>query len=199
MQGIDVHLRDRRRRRVVAADQKSDHGRVVSQQTRLARHRGCGHLLVRSVPRLAARLGPRFPFVAALPAGEDHDAVAVGEVVEACVLQLALAANGVEPEVHDVTELGLHALGVVAQEHVRRPARAANQDRLAVDDELAITLLGEVGADAAYAERRAGPVGDRTIDGSSHLQTVERMRAHADRPPDLRMFEIEARIALGGK
>ena len=113
---------DRRRRRVVAADQKSDHGRVVSQQSRLARHRGCSHLLVSSVPRLAARLGPRFPFVAALPAGEDHDAVAVGEVVEACVLQLALAADGVEPEVHDVTELGLHALGVVTQEHVRRPA-----------------------------------------------------------------------------
>ena len=142
MQGIDVHPRDHRRRRVVAADQESDHGRVVSQQTRLACHRGCGHLLVRSVPRLATGLGCRLPLVAALPAGEDHDAVTVGEVVEAGLLQLALAANGVEPEVHDVTELGLHALGVVAQEHVRRPARAANQDRLAVDDELAIALLG---------------------------------------------------------
>ena len=49
-----------------------------------------------SPPVLAAR----FPFVAALPAGEDHDAVTVGEIVEACVLQLALTANGVEPEVH---------------------------------------------------------------------------------------------------
>ncbi len=172
---------------------------MVSQQTRLARHRGCGHLLVRSVPRLAARLGPRFPFVAALPAGENHDAVTVCEVVEACVLQLALAAYGVEPEVHDVTELGLHALGVVTQEHVRRPARAANQDRLAVDDELLITLLGEVGADAAYAECRAGPVGDQTINGSRHLRSIERMGAHTDRPPDLRTFKIEARIAFGGK
>ena len=50
-----------------------------------------------------------------------------------------------------------------------------------------IALLGEVGADAAYAERRAGPIRGRSIDGSGHLQTVERMRTHADRPPDLRM------------
>ena len=62
-----------------------------------------------------------------------------------------------------------------------------------------IALRGEVGADAADAERRAGPVGDRTINGSRHLQRVERMRAHTDRPPDLRMLKIEARIALGGK
>src|SRR4029077_13526211 len=129
---------------------------------------------VRSVPGLATRLGRRFPFVAAHPAGEDHQPRAVREVVEACVLQLALAANGVEPEVQDVAELGLHALGVVAQEHVRRPARAANQDTLAVDDELPITLLGEAGADAAYAERRAALVRHRTINGSRHGALLER-------------------------
>src|SRR6516225_3089793 len=172
---------------------------MVPQQARLACHRGCGHLLVRSVPGLATRLGRRFPFVAALPAGEDHEPRAVREVVEACVLQLALAANGVEPEVHDVTELGLHALRVVTQEHVRRPARAANEHRLAVDDELAIALPGEVGADAAYAEGRAGLIADRTINGSCHLQIVERMLAHTDRPPDVRMVEVEAWIALGSK
>ncbi len=199
MQGVDIHLGDRCRRRVVAADQKTDHGRVVSQQSRLARHRGCGHLLIRSVPWLAARLGPRLPFVAALPAGEDHDAVAIGEVVESSVLQLALAAYGVESEVHDVAELGFHALGIVTQEHVRRPARAANQYWFAVDDELLIALRGEVGAHAADAERRAGQVRDRAVNRSGHLQTVERMRTHADRPPDLRMFKIETRIAFGGK
>src|SRR5262249_8192880 len=118
---------------------------------------------------------------------------------EAGVLQLAFTANGVEPEVEDVTELGLHALGVVAQEHVRCPARTANQHRLAVDDELAITLWGEVRADAAYAERRAGLPGDRTINGGSHLQMVERMRTHTDRPPNLRTVDVECRIALGGK
>src|SRR5262249_2848734 len=121
------------------------------------------------------------------------------EVVEACILQLALAANGVEPEVDDVAELGLHALGVVAQEQVRRPARAANEHRLAVNDELAIALLREVRADAAYAEGGAGPIGDRAVNFSRHLQTVEWMLAHTDRPPDLRMVEVEAWIALGGK
>src|SRR5262249_32797387 len=155
-----------------------------------------GHLLVRSVPGLATRLGPCFPFVAAHPAGEDHEPRAVREVVEACVLQLALTTNGVEPEVRDVAELGLHALGVVAQEHVRRPARAPKQDRPAVDDELAITLRGEMRADAANAEARAGPIGNRAINGSCQLQIVERMLAHTDRPPDLRMVEVEARIAL---
>src|SRR5262249_4118853 len=145
------------------------------------------------------RLGCRFPLVAAHPAGQDHDAVMVGEIVKALLLQLAFTAYGVEPEVHDVTELRFHARGVIAQEHVRRPPRAANEHRLAVDDERAITVRGEVRADAAYAERRAGLSRDGTIDGGSHLQTVERMRTHADRPPDLRMVEVEARIALGGK
>src|SRR6185437_14425440 len=116
----------RGRRRVVAADQKSDHGRMRPEQTGLARHRVCGHLLVCSVPRLATRLGPRFPLIATLPAGENHDALAVREVVEACILELTLAANGVEPEIHDVTELGLHARGVVAEEHIGRPASASN-------------------------------------------------------------------------
>src|SRR5690348_7891742 len=199
MQGIDIHLRNRRWRRVVAADQKSNHGWVVPQQTRLARHRGCGHLLVRGVPRLTTRLGPRFPFVAALPAGQNQDAVTVGQIVEVLVLQLALTANGVESEVTDVTELGLHALGVVTQEHVRRPTRAANQDRLAVNDELNITVLRQVRSNAAYAERRAGLVRDRTINSRRYLQTVERMRAHTDRPPHLRMLEVEGRPALGGK
>ena len=199
VQSVDVQLRDRCRRRVVAADQKADHGRMVAEQSRLARHGRCSHLLVRGVPRRAARLGPRLPFVAAFPAGEDHDAVTVGEVVESRVLELALAAQGIEPQVHDVAELGLHALGVLTQEQVRRPARAANQHRLAVDDKLLISLRGEVGTDAADAERRGGPVGDRTVDGSRHLQAVERMRTHADRPPDLWMVEIEARIALRGK
>ncbi len=62
-----------------------------------------------------------------------------------------------------------------------------------------ITLRCKVGADASYAERRAGSVGDRIINGSRDLQSVERMGAHTDRPPDLRMVESEARIALGGK
>ncbi len=199
MQGVDVNSCDRRWRRVVAANQKSDHGRVVPQQTRLARHRGCGHLLVRSVPRFATGLRCRFPFVAAFPARQDHDAVTVGEIVKPGVLQLALTADGVEAEIADVTELGLHALGVVAQEHVRRPARAPNQHRLAIDDELEITVLGEVGGDAADAKCRARLVRDRTINGGIHLQSIERMPTHADRPPDLRMFEVESRIALGGK
>src|SRR4029077_13173428 len=132
-------------------------------------------------------------------AGQDHDAVTVGEIVEAVVLEFALTANGVEPKVEDVTELGLHALALIAQEHVRRPARAANEHVLTVDDELAITLLGEVRADGAYAERRAGLPRDGTINGSSHLQTIERMRTHADRPPDLRMPEVKVRVALGGE
>ena len=199
VQSVDVQLRDRCRRRVVAADQKADHGRMVAEQSRLARHGRCSHFLVRGVPGRAARLGPRLPFVAAFPAGEDHDAVTVGEVVESRVLELALAAQGIEPQVHDVAELGLHALGVITQEQVRRPARAADQHRLAVDDELLIPLRGEVGTDAADAERRDGPVGHRTVGGSRHLQAVERMRTHADRPPDLWMVEIEARIALRGK
>src|SRR5579862_4268450 len=107
---------------------------MVPQQPRLGRHRGRCHLLIRSVPRLAAGSGRRVPFVTALPAGQNHDAVTVGEVVEVLVLQFALGADGVESEIADVTELGLHALRVVTQEYVRRPARATNQDRLTVDD-----------------------------------------------------------------
>ncbi len=199
MQGVDVCLGDRGRWRVVAADQKSDDRRVVPQQTCLACHGSRGHLLVRSVPRLAARLRPRFPFVAALPAREDQDAVAVGEVVKELVFELALAANRVQSQVHDITELVLHAFRIVAEEHVRRPARAANQDWLAVDDKLLIALLSEVRADVTDAESCAGLVGDRAINGSSHLQTVERMRTHADGPPNMGVFEVEGRIGLRGK
>src|SRR5581483_2478879 len=130
------------------------------------------------IPRRAARLGCRFPLVAALPAGQDHDAVTIGEVVKLLVLQLALTANGVESKVADITELGLHSLGIIAQEHVRRPARAANEDRLAVDDELDVTLLGKMRGDAAYAKRRAGLVRNGTINDSIHRQPVQRMRTH---------------------
>src|SRR4029079_11508589 len=96
-----------RRRRVVAPDQKSNYGWVVAQQTRLAGHRGCGHLLVRGIPRLATCFGCRFPFVATFPARQNHDAVTIGEVVEAFILQLPLAAQGVESEVENITKLGL--------------------------------------------------------------------------------------------
>src|SRR6185312_10515602 len=110
----------------------------------LARHRGLRDLHVRIVPGFAARLSRGLPFVATLPARQDQDAVTIGEVVEMLVFQLAFAADRVEAHVADVTELGLHAPGQHTQEHVRRPAAAADQHRLAVEEELDVTLLGEL-------------------------------------------------------
>src|SRR6185437_8274545 len=115
----------------------------------------------RIVPRFAAGLRRGFPFVAALPARQDHDAVTIGEVVEVLVFELAFAADRVEPHVADVTEFGLHAPGQLAQEHVRRPAAAADQHWLAVDEELDVTLLGELRSRAADAERGRGTIGFR--------------------------------------
>ncbi len=192
MQRVDIHFRDRRRRRVVAANQEADHGRMVTQQTRLGGHGFFGHLHVGGIPGRSTGLGGRLPFVATLPARKYQYTVAVGEVVETLILQLAFAADGVEAEVEDVTEFGLHACGVVTQEHVRRPATAADQQWFAVDGELAITLLGQAGTDAADAERRRGAVGCCAVDRSSHLKLVQRMVAHADRPPDLGVIQCEA-------
>jgi hypothetical protein len=196
MQRVDVHFRDGGGGALSLPIRKPiTEGWLRSRRASLAIE-ASATFIVGGIPRRAAGLGPRLPFVAALPAGEYHDAVAVGEVVETLILQLAFAADGVEAEVEDVAELGLHALGVVAQEHVRRPAAAANQHGLAVDDELAITLLGEVGTDAAYAERRAGPVGDAPSTAaviSSCTADVRPCRPATRSSDD----PVEARIVLG--
>ena len=72
-------------------------------------------------------------------------------------------------------------------------ASAANQQRLPVDEELAITLPGQARTDAAYAERRCGPVGCCAIDRGGHLKWIQRMFSHAHGPPDLRVIQCEAR------
>ncbi len=65
---------------------------------------GNGFILV--VPAL-----PLLPVVAAAPAGQHHDSVAVAQLQEAIVFQLAFEAHGIEVHVLHVFQLGVLALG----------------------------------------------------------------------------------------
>jgi hypothetical protein len=87
--------------------------------------------------------------IAAAPARHHQNPFAVGEIEKFLRLQLAFEANGIQPHVLHVGELILQALRIFAQQHVRRPAAAANQNLLAVDGEEALVVLIKLGVNFA--------------------------------------------------
>ena len=127
---LQVALLDRGRRRPVAGVDPDEHAGAAAQPVQLITLRLGGDDPVLRFPPV-----PLLPVVAAAPAGHDQDAVAVGEIEEVVVLQLALQPDGVEAHVQHVAELVLLPAAVDPHHHVRGPAAPADQDVLAVDAE----------------------------------------------------------------
>ncbi len=127
---------------------------------------------------------PLLPMVAAAPAGEDEDAIAVAQFEEMIVLHLAFEADGVEVHVADVAELGILALGGGAQQHVEGVAGAADQDVLAVDMEDAVKFGIHLAGDLANAEFGVAGIGDGAADVECKVEGVEILFAHLGGPPE---------------
>src|SRR5580704_1966833 len=90
---------------------------------------------------------PAFPGVAATPSRHDQKAPAVGLVEKFVAVDLAFEANRIESHVLDVVQVGVEALRGPAQEHIRGPGGAADQDILAVDLEETTAIASEFGSD----------------------------------------------------
>ena len=97
---------------------------------------------------------PVLPVVAAAPAEHHEDALLIGQMEELLGFELAFEADGVEVHVAHHVELVTQALVVGAQQHVLRPACAANQNRLAVYAKQTAAVGGEFRCDLADAEIR---------------------------------------------
>ena len=135
-----------------------------------------------------------FPVVAAAPAEHDKNSLLIGEMKEVFGLELAFKANGVQVHIADHAELIAQPVIVGAQEHVLRPAGAANEDRLAIDAEEAAAGGCEFGSDLADAEialscssEAWSPVWE--ADG----EAFEMRLAHLVGPPEFRIVRCAAR------
>src|SRR5262249_30149747 len=112
--------------------------------------------------------------VAAAPAGEDEQALLVGEVEERVVPELCLQADRVQVEVPDVLEVGREGPGRKRpQQHVLRPGRAAHEDPLTVDPEETVALLRDLGGTRRDAEPGVLLVGRHAPDREAQGEVVE--------------------------
>ena len=158
--------------------------------------------MARETPQLIAqRLGgdglvflvplrPLLPVVAAAPARHDEDAVAVAQLEEMVVFQLAFEAHGVEVHVADVAQFGFLPLRGGAQEHVEGVAGAAYENVLAVDVEQAMALGVDLGGDLADAELDVARIGDAAVHLEPQIERVEILGAGLRGPPEPRMGEL---------
>ena len=135
LEDLDVHLFDFFRRRIVAAVQPVEQAGVAAQPPDLVfqRFRRDGEVFV--FPAL-----PSLPVVAAAPAGQHHNSVAVAKIEEVVVLELPLQPDGVEVQVAKVSDVVLLYFGRGAEQHVERVAAATDQDVFPVDFEEARAL-----------------------------------------------------------
>ena len=171
-------------------EQETDHAGVVGEPVRLRLHRAGSDVKVVVVPGRAARIGMRFPLVATLPARQHEDARLVGHLVELRVLSLALQPDRVEPDIERVAELVRDALGVVPKEQVRRPATAADRDRLSIQHEPPSAAGGDLTRQRSDAEGRRHTVAEGAVHAGLHLEVVKSLIAEPGRPPEGRVPEL---------
>jgi hypothetical protein len=178
----------------VAADEEGDHARVVAQPGGLGGHRRLGDRIVGGGPRVAPLVAVdlALPLVAAFPAGERQDAVAVGQVEEFVRLDVPFQPDGVQAQVEGVPQPVLDVGPVPAQELVGRPTAALDQQLAAVDAVLAVAGGVQRGPDITDAEGLVRGVGGGAVHGGDEVEGVERLAAHARGPPDLRRVQVEA-------
>ena len=145
---LEVAPLDRGDRRLVAAIEPHEDTWMVSQPQQLIAQRRRAHLVI-----LLGPLVPQLPLIAAAPAGHDENALAIREIVERVVFELALGTNGVQPHFLDVPEFGFEPFGRLRpQQHVGGPPAAANEDWFSVDAEKTMAFIGQLRAELVDAE-----------------------------------------------
>ncbi len=140
--------------RLVAAVEPEEHAGMRAQPLDFRAQGSRGDFDVALFP-----VRPLLPVVAAGPPSHDENALLVGQIEKVVRFHGAFEADRVEVQVAQILKLCLQAFGRFAQEHVRRPASAADQDVFAVDAEEAMALRVDVRSDFANAVAAGGVVG----------------------------------------
>ena len=135
-----------------------------------------------------AAIGLPFPVAAEADDGDETELVA--EVVDGVVAAPdVLKADGVQAHVTDIDQLGAGLFGRILHEDVVRPAAGLEEDLLAVEDELAVTVLIDFAGDGAETEADAPDMGIRRAGtafagADADRQVVELGLAEVVAPPD---------------
>src|SRR5207302_1556518 len=142
-------------------------------------------------------LWPFFPGATAHPTRHDENAEAVRLMPEAIVLVITLEANRVEMHVERIAQLGVLSLRLQTEEHVRRPAAAANQNSSTVDAEEATSFRCRLGSNFADAESQLLLIQHTTTAHEFERQRVELRLAELEWPPQTRVGETKLRKTVG--
>src|SRR6266550_307415 len=97
-------------------------------------------------------LRPFLPGAAAHPTRHHEDAKTVRLMPEAIVLVIAFQTQRVEMHVERITDLRILSLGLRAEEHIGRPASAANENASAVHSEETPSLWRRFRGDLSNAK-----------------------------------------------
>ena len=177
---------DDRGRRLVAAVEPREHAGMRSQARDLRALGSRGDFDVALLP-----IRPFLPVVAAGPSGHDQNSLLIGKIEECVRLRGAFEADGVEIQVAKVGELRFQALGRFAQEHVRRPPAATDQDALSVHAKQKMALRVNLGRDFADAVTGGCMVRDDAADRHVEVKMMQGRRAHLMRPPQLGVLDAK--------
>src|SRR5689334_2467547 len=135
---------------------------------------------------------PLFPRAAADPACHYQDPEAVRLMEKAIVLVVALETKRVEMHVERIFHLRVLALRLRPEEHVRRPAAAADQNALAVDAEKSAALRSRLRCDFPNTKTLALLIGDATVLHELDVERVQLWRAELEGPPKPRVREVQS-------
>ena len=131
------------------------------------------------------------PLIATAPAEHHQDALLVGQVKELLGLQFAFQADGVQIHIAHQTELIAQTILIGAQQHILRPATAANQNRLSVYAEELAPAGRVLRRDFANPEIDALLIRNLVIRGETHCQPFQVRLAHLRRPPRMRIAQAQ--------
>src|SRR5438552_15034141 len=81
---------------------------------------------------LRAPLGPMFPVITATPPRHNQNSLLISEIQKLLGLQLTFQTNRIQTHILYITAYIMKASRLLAQQHVGRPAAAANKNLLSV-------------------------------------------------------------------
>ena len=192
---VEVGFLDIGRRRIVAAVEPDQQAGVMAEAQHLRTQRGSGDGEVFRGPGL-----PPFPVIAAAPAEHDEDSILVGKIEEVVGVEFSFEADGVEVQIAHHAELLPQPRGIGAQQHVLRPASAADEDGFAVDaEEAAAAVSCKFRGDFADAELDGLLVHRLPLAAEAHGESLKVRIAHLPGPPELRIMDAQLRELLGGE
>ena len=191
------------RRLAIAAVGPDEHRRVRTKHRDLRTQALLGDPAVLVVP-----LRPFLPLVAAHPAEHERDAELVGFLDDVLSRKLPLQPQHVQAEVLHVPQDRVLAVGVVGEQQIRRVGGAADEEVPAVDGEVEVAALAEVGklpvgvpvlGDGSDSEPEVGRVGLAAELPELQPQVIEVRLAEGVRPPQVGVVDGQLCELVGGE